>query len=169
MTTDEKRMLSIYHQQGLGYKKIAQLMGLSVNTVKTYCKRNDLGGKTATDNQHSIGKVCKCCGAPLHQTPGQKPRLFCFDESGGMPTQNWSSIVVIGGSSAAITVRPLASTKTAPENTAHTPATLQTVSREVNCNDIGTATGRNGLSRFTGAVHLSPKRRRDQRGGLCKN
>lgn len=79
MTIDEKRMLTIYRQQGLGYKKIAQLMELSVNTVKTYCKRNDLGGKTAADDQHSTGKVCKCCGAPLHQTPGQKPRLFCSD------------------------------------------------------------------------------------------
>ena len=79
MTIDEKRMLTTYRQQGLGYKKIAQLMGLSVNTVKTYCKRNALGGKTAADDQHSIGKVCKCCGAPLYQTPGQKPRLFCSD------------------------------------------------------------------------------------------
>lgn len=79
MTIDEKRMLSTYRQQGLGYKKIAQLMGVSVNTVKTYCKRNALGGKTAADDQCNIRKVCKCCGAPMIQIPGRKPRLFCSD------------------------------------------------------------------------------------------
>lgn len=79
MTTDEKRMLTSYRQQGLGYKKIAQVMGLSVNTVKTYCKRNALGGVVAVQNDRSVGKVCKCCGTSLRQTPGQKPRQFCSD------------------------------------------------------------------------------------------
>lgn len=79
MTTDEKRMLTAYRQQGLGYKKIAQLMGLSVNTVKTYCKRNALGDVVANQDPRSIEKVCKHCGTSLVQTPGQKPRVFCSD------------------------------------------------------------------------------------------
>nr|DAW88014.1 MAG TPA: Sigma-70, region 4 [Bacteriophage sp.] len=78
MTTDEKRMLTSYRQQGLGYKKIAQLMGLSVNTVKTYCKRNALGG-VVKNQSCSTEEACKCCGVPLIQTPGRKPRLFCSD------------------------------------------------------------------------------------------
>lgn len=78
MTTDEKRMLTIYRQQGLGYKKIAQMMGLSVNTVKTYCKRNALGA-IVVQQPHSTDSVCKCCNAPLVQNPGRKPRIFCSD------------------------------------------------------------------------------------------
>ena len=78
MTTDEKRMLTAYRQQGLGYKKIGQLMGLSVNTVKTYCKRHDLGGAVTTQ-PCSTEKVCKCCGAVLVQTPGRKRKVFCSD------------------------------------------------------------------------------------------
>ena len=79
MTTDERRALTTYRQQGYGYKKIAQLMGLSVNTVKTYCKRNALGGKVAPQDPSSMEKVCKRCGAPLVQTPGRKPKVFCTD------------------------------------------------------------------------------------------
>jgi len=78
MTTDEKTTLSAYRQQGLGYKKIAQLMGLSVNTVKTYCKRNSLGA-TVAQTSNGADSVCKCCNAPLVQIPGRKPRTFCSD------------------------------------------------------------------------------------------
>lgn len=79
MTTDERKMLTTYRQQGFGYKKIAQLTGLSVNTVKTYCKRNALGGVVASRDCRSMDKICKCCGAPLFQTPGRKPKVFCSD------------------------------------------------------------------------------------------
>lgn len=79
MTTDERRALTTYRQQGYGCKKIAQIMELSVNTVKTYCKRNALGGKVAPQDPSSMEKVCKCCGAPLVQTPGRKPKVFCSD------------------------------------------------------------------------------------------
>ena len=79
MTTDEKKALATYRQQGLGYKKIAQIMGLSVNTVKTYCKRNALGGVVASQDSRGMEKVCKCCGALLVQTPGRKPKVFCSD------------------------------------------------------------------------------------------
>lgn len=79
MTTDERKMLTTYRQQGFGYKKIAQLTGLSVNTVKTYCKRNALGGEIASRDCRNMDKVCKCCGAPLVHTSGRKPKIFCSD------------------------------------------------------------------------------------------
>ena len=79
------------------------------------------------------------------------------ERNGGMPTQNWSSIVVIGRSSADIAEKPLASIKTAQGNIAPTPATLKIVSTEVNCNDKGTASIRNGISRIVGPFYLSLK------------
>ena len=79
MTIDERKMLTTDRQQGFGYKKIAQLTGLSVNTVKTYCKRNALGVVVASRDCHSMDKVCKYCGAPLVCTPGRKPKIFCSD------------------------------------------------------------------------------------------
>lgn len=78
MTDFQKSQITSLRAQGLGYKKIAQLIGLSVNTVKTYCKRNSLGGSVMTQ-PGSDEKVCKCCGATLVQTLGRKRKVFCSD------------------------------------------------------------------------------------------
>ena len=63
--TDEQRVQIInLREAGNGYKKIGQLLGLSENTVKSFCQRRNLGGvvvQTAADVS-----VCKCCGKPEH-------------------------------------------------------------------------------------------------------
>ena len=74
----QKKKIVTLRSQGYGYKKIGQLMGVSVNTIKTYCKRNALGG-AVTNHPCSIEERCKCCGATLIQTPGRKRRIFCSD------------------------------------------------------------------------------------------
>ena len=79
MTDLQKSQITALRGQGYGYKKIGQLMGLSVNTVKTYCKRNDLGGAFTNPDAQSKAERCKCCGVPLIQTPGRKTRVFCSD------------------------------------------------------------------------------------------
>lgn len=78
MTDLQKNQITTLRGQGYGYKKIAQLMRLSVNTIKTYCKRNALGG-TIKNPLCSTEKACKCCGAMLVQIPGRKRRIFCSD------------------------------------------------------------------------------------------
>lgn len=59
--TDEQRVQIInLREAGNGYKKIGQLLGLSENTVKSFCQRRNLGGvvvQTAADVS-----ACKCCG-----------------------------------------------------------------------------------------------------------
>ena len=87
MTNQEKEQITALRSQGYGYKKIGQLMGLSVNTVKTYCKRNALGG-TVANQPGSTEKVCKCCGATLVQTPGRKRKIFC---SAACRTKWWNA------------------------------------------------------------------------------
>ena len=66
--TDEQRMQIInLREAGNGYKKIGQLLGLSENTVKSFCQRRNLGGvvvQTAADVS-----VCKCCGKPVQKIP----------------------------------------------------------------------------------------------------
>ena len=48
MTNGEKMMITQQRRQGLGYTEIARKLGLSVNTVKSYCRRNGIkpAGKT---------------------------------------------------------------------------------------------------------------------------
>ena len=74
MTNEEKSKIAVLRGQGYGYKKIAQQLGLSVDTVKAHCRRNDLGAAVA----HTDDK-CLCCGKPLTRTPGKKPKKFCSD------------------------------------------------------------------------------------------
>ena len=56
-------------RKGQGYGAIAKALNLSINTVKSYCRRNHL-----TD-----ASVCRQCGAPITQTKGHRRKLFCSD------------------------------------------------------------------------------------------
>lgn len=77
----QKDQIKRLRQEGYGYSRIAQMLGISVNTIKSYCQRNNLGGKLgilAVDRL--IDQVfCKFCGRSLTQIPGCKPRKFCSD------------------------------------------------------------------------------------------
>lgn len=45
MNEAQKKMLSGLREQGLGYIKIGKAIGVSVNTVKSYCKRHAIQAK----------------------------------------------------------------------------------------------------------------------------
>lgn len=80
MTGEQRTAIAGYRGIGYGYKKISQLIGVSENTIKTYCKRNGLGGVAAPARSAEEGSVCKCCGKPIVQMPGRKARKFCSDK-----------------------------------------------------------------------------------------
>ena len=42
MTVEQKRKIEELRRQGLGYCTVAKQVGLPSNTVKTYCRRNNL-------------------------------------------------------------------------------------------------------------------------------
>ena len=73
MTTEEKAKIADLRCNGYGYKKIAQAIGVSVDTVKSYCRRNGLNGV------RTIETVCPCCGKTLINVPGKKAKKFCSD------------------------------------------------------------------------------------------
>ena len=79
MTDDQKAIIAEYRRSGFGYKKISQLTGVSENTIKTFCRRNGLGGIAVPAHAPGNGNACKCCGAPIIQIPGRKTRKFCND------------------------------------------------------------------------------------------
>ena len=75
--TDEDRMRIVeLRKEGKGYKRIAQLLGLSENTVKSFCRRRHL----LKENPEDKKDVCPCCGKVLVQLPGRKPKKFCSDK-----------------------------------------------------------------------------------------
>ncbi len=74
MTNHEKEQIQALRLQGYGYLKIGQLLGLSNNTVRSFCRRNGLDGSTP---QNTV--LCKNCGKPTKVLPKRKPRVFCSD------------------------------------------------------------------------------------------
>ena len=73
MTNAQRRSVRELRREGYGYKKIANELGISVNTVRAFCTRNDIKRSTS-DKQ-----FCKECGKEVPQTPGRRRRLFCSD------------------------------------------------------------------------------------------
>ena len=93
MTTNDKTQIVCMRKAGAGYGVIAQKLGLSVNTVKTFCRRNHLtqndlaqpeAQTPAAENavlmtvEPSV-KTCLQCGTAVVQTPGRKEKKFCCD------------------------------------------------------------------------------------------
>lgn len=85
MTEQQKQQIEKLRRDGYGYIKIAQALGVSQNTVKSYCRRKNLTGSLGTqqpkmrmpsdDGEH----FCLCCGTPVVQNPGRKVKKFCSD------------------------------------------------------------------------------------------
>ena len=68
MTEEQKRMIQAMRDAGQSTGQIAAALEISVNTVKSYCRR------------HQKSKdYCKNCGAPLVQVPVGRRRLYCSD------------------------------------------------------------------------------------------
>lgn len=80
MTDAQKKKIGNLREAGLGYKKIAEQMGISENTVKTYCRRHGFGGNRATKLIDRNKGTCLCCGTLVEQKPGRKEKKFCSDK-----------------------------------------------------------------------------------------
>ena len=90
MTGEQKQKIQDMRLQGSSYGLIAGSLGLSVNTVKSFFRRNNL---TACDASNDTGiedksedkceenkEICKQCGKRLEQTTKAKPKTFCCDK-----------------------------------------------------------------------------------------
>ncbi len=75
MTDAQKEQIYELRQQGCGYSKIATLLSISKNTVKSFCQRNKL--RTASQ---SAALLCKQCGASIPINKKSKSRIFCSDK-----------------------------------------------------------------------------------------
>ncbi len=84
MTDDEKNRIAKWRQAGMGYKKIAAILGLNESSVKSHCRRHDLAGKIESPSLNPIfpgivQKICKNCGELFLQYPGHREKIFCCD------------------------------------------------------------------------------------------
>jgi len=76
MTAIEKEKIRYLRGEGMGYKAVASKLGLTVDAVKSYCKRSGLNG-VAAENAET---ACRQCGAVLERKPGAGQKKFCSDQ-----------------------------------------------------------------------------------------
>lgn len=57
--------------KGYGYKRIASVLEISLNTVKSHLRRHPITSGCT---------VCLHCGKPVEQNPGRKEKKFCSDK-----------------------------------------------------------------------------------------
>ena len=75
MTDNQKSQIIKLRAAGNGYGKIAQTLGISLNTVKSFCRRNDINGNTAIEPSVTLTgetTACENCGREIQQIAKQK-------------------------------------------------------------------------------------------------
>ena len=72
MTSEQKQEISAMQQAGFGYSKIAKVIGVSENTVKSYCRRQKATTVSETTD------LCAQCGKPIDKSK-RSSRRFCSD------------------------------------------------------------------------------------------
>ena len=85
MTPAQKETVYKLRLQGLGYKAIARELLLSVDAVKSYCKRHHLTGPPEAvqknvqviEEQHGL---CPHCKQPIRQKKRGRSKRFCCDD-----------------------------------------------------------------------------------------
>jgi len=87
MTTEHKEKIQQMRQEGQSYSQISATLGISENTIKSYCRRNKLAAFKDSDSNSitlkadsEIRTVCKQCGKVLEQGIKGQPKKFCSEE-----------------------------------------------------------------------------------------
>lgn len=81
MTEQQAEHIQNLRNKGFGYLIIAKALSLSINTVKTFCRRHDLCSDKIVSADKPVAYTgpafCRNCGKTIYQAPGRKHRKFC--------------------------------------------------------------------------------------------
>ena len=85
MTDYERQEIYKLRKEGLGYKAIGTILGITRDSVRSFCKRNNLDG-----NRKVVGLnigvmeekelLCLNCGSLMKIKDKGRPRKYCSDE-----------------------------------------------------------------------------------------
>jgi len=78
MTLIQKNIITDMRSIDASYAEIANTLGLSKNTVKSYCQRNAIVQTNITKSDNCT--YCKQCGVKFEIIPGRKQKIFCSDK-----------------------------------------------------------------------------------------
>lgn len=89
MTDQEKINIRRRRERGESIGKIAKAMGINVNTVKSFCRRDNIEVieepemekvQEVMDSVPASTGFCNCCGKNLPAQTIGRPRRFCSDD-----------------------------------------------------------------------------------------
>jgi predicted nucleic acid-binding Zn ribbon protein len=74
MTAEQKAEIIALRSDGTTFSDIAEQLGLSINTVKSFYRRCENAPEKAA------ASYCKCCGKAIAQPSGAREKKFCSDK-----------------------------------------------------------------------------------------
>lgn len=85
MTGQQAKQIREMREQGIGYRSIGLMVGLSRDIVRNFCKSRGLAGlgSVLTKNIHEqvmLGKACLYCGKEIEQPRTGRPKKFCSEK-----------------------------------------------------------------------------------------
>ena len=85
MTELQAEQIRKMRTQGVGYRAIASVVGLSRDIVRNFCRAHGMDGYASAltkniQEQMMLGKACLYCGAELIQPSTGRPKKFCSDK-----------------------------------------------------------------------------------------
>ena len=79
MTNAEINYIIRHRKAGKGCAEIARTLGLSANTVKSFCRRNSIVPNEQESPADSAETKCLQCGKVVIRSPHRKAKRFCSD------------------------------------------------------------------------------------------
>ena len=85
MTDAQAAQIKEQRLKGMGYRAIADALGLSRDIVRNHCKAKGMGGYVAATVRNMQERaehsgICICCGKKIEQQGNGRPRKFCSEK-----------------------------------------------------------------------------------------
>ena len=85
MTDAQAAQIKELRLKGMGYRAIADALGLSRDIVRNHCKAKGMGGYVAAtvknlQERAEHSGICICCGKEIAQQGNGRPRKFCSEK-----------------------------------------------------------------------------------------
>ena len=80
MTESQKRKIALLRSKSKSYAHISSALGISENTIKSYCRRNKLGADFIKTLQKPGESICENCSNPITSALRAKRKRFCSDK-----------------------------------------------------------------------------------------
>lgn len=84
MTNEQRKQIYLLRKSGLGYQAIGKAIGLSRDSVRSFCRSHGMSGVTgiSEDIRRRIksGELCMYCAGKIKKAETGRPAKFCCDE-----------------------------------------------------------------------------------------